>query len=338
MRGLRGAFWLYYSINLLRAALGISEVGNAHGLRAAVKIVFIYLLVPKVCKHGLPPYIHTVLNHTLVFQKHAHVAFVSNFADCTGVSDSLNDLVSRGLLTFDSSVIQSPRTRRFHNVSREVFPWDNHNELWMTSALRFFVLEDLLRVQGWDEVLHVEADNLLFAQIDRLAPILREHYPMAATPLSAGESYITASVLWVSHLKHLMGLNDYLLHLAEGKVALEAAQQRLAAAKEEADPPGYPFDSNVWREYTTWLRRYACCKVGGVAPDEDNRGIKPYAINEMTMLAYYHVHHAQTLRLLPIIPPAPPVAPLSAHPRRYPQKRHFGDLNDYTPNGRRTGK
>ena len=52
----------------------------------------------------------------------------------------------------------------------------------------------------------------------------------------------------------------------------------------------------------------------GVEPDEHGRGIKPFAINEMSMLAYYHELHPKELKLLPVVPVHDYLLNLSVHP------------------------
>lgn len=372
--------WILSCVFLLIVAI---ESVSEHSSKEKPRIVFVYFMVKTYCEGGLPEYIQHTLNHTLATQQpQSEVVLVSNFRDCfndTSIVGSLplyRELAALGLVLTDSTAVVSDRTRRFHNLSREVFAWDNKNELWMTSALRFFILEDVMAAKGWQEALHVEADNLLFARVHTLVPALRQ-YPLAATPLAATESLVTASVFWVSELRHLRTFTSFLLRLAEGKVDLEAAQaaaqanasiaaapsaaptrtaiageervvgrsshglQRppprlplAGAAKRAAAPPrGYPFADNVYVDYVTWLRPFACCKVGGVAADERNLGLKPYAINEMSMLAFFRLHSQlrsadrQSLLLnLPVVPPH------AAYPRR-PTRRGFIDLSQFAPQG-----
>lgn len=363
-----------------------------------LRIVFVYFMVKSYCEYGLPEYIHHTLNHTLVSQQpRAEVVLVSNFQDCYNDSSamltqhsSFRELIQHGLHLEDSVKFMSQRSQRFLNLSREVFAWDNKNELWMTSALRFFILEDLMVNKGWDEVLHIEADNLLYVRAHKLLPILRQHYPLAATPLAASESLVTASIFWIGGVRHLHTLTDFLLKLSEGKVDLEAAQAAAAAAAtaastnntsltrhvheavavdpallqrsaknrmsqqsrqhHQAQPPvadtptakrvaprGYPHEQNIYIDYVTWLRPFACCKVGGIAADERNLGLKPYAINEMSMLAFFRLytqlHSANYQSLLVNLPVIPMYA---TYPRR-PMRRGFVDISGFAPNGPSVG-
>ena len=72
----------------------------------------------------------------------------------------------------------------------------------------------------------------------RILSILRLGYSsLAATPLNANLSFITASVLWIGSLAAILRFNDYLLGLGSNT-------------------------GNSWKEYLKWLRLYACCRPG----------------------------------------------------------------------------
>lgn len=382
-----------------------------------LNIVFAYFVVKSYCDEGLPEYLYVTLNHTLVTQQpQSKVILLSNFHDCSNSSwihgsgnSKFEYLKQRGLQLEDSTKIMSDRSRLFLNLSREVFAWDNKNELWMTSALRFFLIEDLMSNKGWQEVLHLEADNLLYIQAHKIVLLLRKHYPLAATPLAASESLITASVFWIAALRHLHTFTTFLLDIAKGKVDLEAAQhaqelstsenmdlapivssspspsptfqpttapsKRFAStdmrkfdannqrqhsrsphilspsqqSKQKQLPKEYPFAQNVYLDYVTWLRPFACCKVGGVAADERNLGLKPYAINEMSMLAFFRVHSLQAngrplLENLPVVPMYPkypkPHVLMSGRGQSihgFANRRGFVDVSIFAPHGAATG-
>ena len=83
-----------------------------------------------------------------------------------------------------------------------------------TSALRFFYLEDLMIEYNFREIIHIEADNMLYGKMTNMLDILRKDYVgIAATPLTARKTFITASVFWVANLRSLRHFNDYLYGL-----------------------------------------------------------------------------------------------------------------------------
>jgi hypothetical protein len=191
----------------------------------------------------------------------------------------------------------SERTAAFLNASAGIFQTDNLGELWITSALRFFLLEDMMVTKGYNELVHAEADNMLYGRYTTILPVLRAYYPMAVTPLNTRKSLFTASVFWVSNVAHLRRFNDFLLALAFNK-------------------------DLVFDKYLDWLYIYFCCKQGGVRPNADGMGIKPFAINEMSMLAYYHELHPAIMKLLPAVAQY-----------KYVSTRNIPNVNIYTPKG-----
>ena len=93
---------------------------------------------------------------------------------------------------------------------------------------------------------------------------------------------MTASVFWVGDAQALYAFNSWLLALSNET-------------------------SSEFLEYLSWLRPKACClslAKGGVYPDKDGNGIRPFAVNEMTMLAFYHEANFKKkyLLLLPLLP------------------------------------
>jgi hypothetical protein len=224
----------------------------------------------------------------------------SNYAQCEQIGKTVASV--RGLIQIDTTTIESLATKQFANMSTAVFESDYAGELWMTSALRFFILEDIMTSRGYSEMLHVEADNTLYGRLTSLLPTLRKGYPLAATPLTANKFLITASVFWVSSPHALAHFNSYMMGLITNK-------------------------DNSYRQYLAWMRRYACCKKGGVDPDENGNGIKPYAINEMSMLGNYHQVHPNLFKLLP-------VAPVFGG---YLNRRPFCNVSEFAPGGKEVG-
>lgn len=232
-------------------------------------------------------------------QPDCDVVLASNFADCSTIANNVRNISQ--LLMVDTTKITSNRTLLFANKSTSIFQSDRSNELWTTSALRFFIMEDLMLSFNYTEMMHIEADNLLFGQLTSILDVLKKGYPLAATPLNANKSFITASVLWIGSLHAIIQFNDFLLAL------------------------GMQIDES-WKSYLKWLRQFACCRHGGVDPDEHGKGIKPFAINEMSMLAYYHELYPQSLKLLPVVP---------VH--NYVLNRFVCNMSEFGPGGTEVG-
>ena len=111
--------------------------------------------------------------------------------------------------------------------------------------------------KGYFEMMHVEADNLLYGKLTDILDILRSGYPtLAATPLNANKSFITASVLWIASFKAIYKFNNYLLgmglNIDNVFVLLQQRTKFLIFLIMQG-----------WKKYLKWLRQYACCKRGG---------------------------------------------------------------------------
>lgn len=266
-----------------------------------VPLVYIYLM-GKECE-VFPDYIkHSLLQAVRTQKNVMDVILISNFKECPSIFDSIKDIPF--LLTVDSDVIASNATKTFDEMSEGLFSGIHFPFLWKSSALRLFLLLDFMQLYHHDEALHIEADNLLYHPLNHEAlTVLRQHYPLALTVLTANRSMMTASVLWVAQIKHLIELINYLTLLAQ---------------RQNPD----------WQHYINFLRRYACCKKGGIEPDPNTGlGIKPYALNEMSMLANYQSLHEDVLKGLPLLPAYP----------AYPKMRYFTDLSSYAPGGQYVG-
>lgn len=89
---------------------------------------------------------------------------------------------------------------------------------------------------------------------------------------------------------------------------------------------GSPYNES-WRDYVNYLRRFEWTRKGGIEPNEWGQRIKPFAVNEMTMLAYYAEIHYSYLRYLPVLP----------YYADYHWRKPFCDLNTFQPGGKFTG-
>jgi hypothetical protein len=255
---------------------GSTEASTSRDNANRLPIVYVYTVVPAMCKYGMPSYIVHSLEQAIFSQPDCDVIMTSNYHECSYIEKNIKHIPQ--LIMKDASLIASPRTKEFANLSTNILAVDYGSELWLTSALRFFILEDLMITQNYTELVHVEADNLLYGRFTSILPALRSGYPsLAATPLTSHKVFVTASVFWINNLQALQRFNDYLLALAKNT-------------------------NNQWKGYLTWIRPYGCCKAGGVDPDENGQGIKPFAINEMSMLGHYHHILPNELKLFPLLP------------------------------------
>jgi len=57
---------------------------------------------------------------------------------------------------------------------------------------------------------------------------------------------------------------------------------------------------NQWERYLHWTRKWACCKVGSTyLRDSKGNGIRPGAVNEVSILSFYHNIYPNELEFFP---------------------------------------
>lgn len=324
----------------------------------AVPIVYVFKISTIACsRYTFPAYIVHTLQQAVMSQPDSDVIMASNYAECP--NSNLTVAAIPGVTLVDTSLIASPRTLEFVNTSADVFQSDGRHELWITSALRFLNLEDIMRELNLTEIFHVEADNLLYGQLSFLSPAFRASYPaLAATPLTANKYFLTASLFWVPTLAHLVHFNDFLLRIGRtvkgsdrgisetswhGSGAgdgtrllpVEASTDPNATAHPTAQPTPAPTPvPGYYGQYIDYLRPKACCRWGGPGHPRDENGtllpghtgIKPFMINEMSLLAFYKQLFPGRLLALPVVPQVP-----------YNLNRWVCNMSEFGPLGREVG-
>jgi len=294
-------------------------------------IVYVYTVSKVFCEYGMPTYIKYSLQQSLLTQHDAEVILVANYAECPLLKTHVDLL--EGVVQIDTKNMQSNRLRLFHNRSTEIFQDDGAgNNLWVTSALRFFLLENMMISKGMAEVMHIEADNMLYGSFTEIIDVFRKGYlKLAATPLNTNKTFMTASVLWIADLDAIRHFNDFLLALALNTMTGIKLQQEwmdklteIKIADKFSDFKGKP--KAMWNLYLHWIRPYSCCKRGGVQQDADGKGIKRFAINEMSLMGFYHKIIPDRFQLLPVVPEYP-----------YMTNRHVMNISEFGPRGRESG-
>ena len=253
--------WLVIISSLMWTIICKEQISIITANYTRLPVVFVYTVDPYVCNNGLPVYIKVSLEQAIEHQPDCDVILLSNYDECPQILILANTV--NHLIKLDVNDTMSTKTRDFIVLSSKIFQQDN--PLWVTSALRFFYLEDLMVAYNYRELIHIEADNMLYGKMTSILEILRKDYiGIAATPLTARKTFITASVFWVANLGSLRHFNDYLYGLGSNT-------------------------TGQWSEYSTYMKIYHGGKKGGVDPDQNGVGIKPYAINEMSMMGFYKV-------------------------------------------------
>ena len=276
----------------------ISNQSTIDQYNSKFPIVLVHLVSKKGCHRTLPIYIKYSIQQAIKTQIDCQIILISNFNEC---NDTLKAQLSsiKYLKLIDIDTISSNKTTKSLTYITKFFSHEEKDEnirkLWIYSAFRFFVLEDLIRKYDYKSVLHLEADNMLYVPIINLLPGLYRFYPsLAATILDARSTFITASVLWVPSLSAIETFNNFIITVLNN-------------------------ETDVFHDYTSWLKKHHCCKRG-------TNLVKPAALNEMSLIAYYYRTYPQQFMLFPILPTA-----------NYVTNRFTTNLTAYSVDGNKVG-
>ena len=130
-------------------------------------ILYVYTVTARSCARGLPDYIKTSLEQALLSQPDCDVIMASNYAECATIEIVINSIPN--VIKLDITKIASERSVLFAKVCSRMFEANTNGDLWVTSAQRFFSMEDFMVQSGRTEMLHVEADNLLYGKVSELS-------------------------------------------------------------------------------------------------------------------------------------------------------------------------
>jgi hypothetical protein len=148
----------------ITAMLVVELVLSNENAKARLSIVYIYTVVPSECQWGLPNYIKVSLEQAVLSQPDCDIVMASNYAECKGLDAMIDNIPN--VIKYDTYLISSNRSIEFANVSSVMFKANSmNNYLWIASAQRFFTMEDYMISKGCSEMIHVEADNLLYGKV-----------------------------------------------------------------------------------------------------------------------------------------------------------------------------
>ncbi len=297
-----------------------------------IPIVFVYTVSKTHCESGIPHYIMYSVQQALLTQRDSELIFISNYKECPKSKSQMNLLGN--IVQVDTDSLVSERFEVFRNRSVEIFQSDaTGNDLWVSSALRLFQLESLMITHNLAEVMHIEADNMLYGSLSHLIDVFRKGYRnLAATPLNTSKTFITASVLWIANPAAIRDFNSYLLAIVTNTMmpwklpSIWGSRLKELIIKDEfADSKGKP--KAMWDLFLSWIRPHSCCKKrGGIQQNSEGKGIRPYAINEMSLMAFYHELYPDRFQLLPVLPVFP-----------YIVNRHVINITIFAPGGSEVG-
>ena len=134
--------------------------------------MFFYSII--ACKK-LPRHIQYTINQAIYTQHDCcEIYLITDCAHKCGRSQCSRLKFDPRLNTIHLPQLQSNKTKLYTSKYHRVFAAGG---LWKSSALRFFALEDFMRMKGIDALLQVEADNLLYISMkNETLPLLIRGY------------------------------------------------------------------------------------------------------------------------------------------------------------------
>lgn len=258
------------------------------------------ICVRKNGREGLPLYVvHSIEQTIRVHGGEVNIVLLTNAMECnvktvhpsTFTTSQEIELLSKVMvvdtraLKLESekamkaeSMLQVTLFDHIFNKSNPANSDDADGHLYLTSLARFIHLEGLMTVSKkgslkcvdgrtvppLQELLLVESDNLLFADITAMLPRIRESYFHLAGVIQSNMNLV-GSVLYVANEMAITKFNTFVSDMAHNATKFE--------------------------EFTTYCAYHQNRKrVPGGLPPYDHRGwgLPRYAVNEMSILLYYH--------------------------------------------------
>lgn len=267
-------------------------------------IMYLYVIEnPSVCDSVLSDYISHALHQAKVSNPHSDVIFGTNILSCSAFNSIFQPDYIADVILIDITPLKGEKTLQFESIFDSIIKTHDDSsgkqmfkpDLWLYSALRFFIMEDIMSSYNISSIIHVEADNMLYGDTSLVVNELTTRYnsSLVATPLNTRILFITASILWVPSVSVLKSFNDFIIELVQNKRNLDSY--------------------GSWTAYMKFLLSRGGKKKDGT--------VSMYAINEMSMLAFYREMHMDRFLLFPVIPHY-----------QFPVHKFFANLNLYVPN------
>lgn len=259
-------------------------------------IVFVHTTIPGSCG-PLPDHLKASLLQAQLASKNgttARVVILGNFKQCRWALDELKnggDADLKRIITAESMSMKSVMTQEWEKLVRNLVPKGTANEdLLLTSLYRYFMLDDYMTFNNiTGNVLHLDADTMLYSDPATFESSLRTGYPRLGLTPSIHRRFLSASSLYVGSRAALRKMNAFFAGVASNKTSPGA-------------PHGAPTGLS---QYANWLRSFACCKPlsqGGLLSHNGVEGVRPWAVNDMTLLAFYRSRNHGEVRLFPLLP------------------------------------
>ena len=283
------------------------RIGLCADVTSTISIVYFYYNELNRC---LPIYMNDTLRQAYLTNNDIDIILISNIYQCNDANDNKNYWLWKipKIKVIDTNTIISNTTQYWLNISSSLFfkttsqhnnndKYYPQNPLWTTSTYRFFYIYDFMIKYNYTTIIHCESDTLLYGNLNMIKKQLLSIPKLAATPLSWKNNmklFTTASMFIINDIHSLRKLLDFFIRLSESHQLVDY-DKRMYFLNNHTD--------SYWFDYLKWLRKLTCCvKSSKYLPDKNGLGLKPFAINEMSMLTYFGIKYHQDLHYLPILP------------------------------------
>jgi len=241
----------------------------------------------------------------------AKVVILGNFKQCRWALDELKnggDAELKKITTVESMGIKSSTTQEWEKLVRNIVPKGTANEdLLLTSLYRYFMLEDYMAYNNiTGHVLQLDADTMLYSDPATFGTSLRKGYPRLGLAPSIHRRFLSASTMYIGSRSALRKMNAFFAYVASNKTGVVSGGGNLGMNNPlEATSSTAPVQTGL-QQYASWLRSFACCKAvsqGGLLSLNGVEGVRPWAVNDMTLLAFYRLKLGhREVGLFPLLP------------------------------------
>lgn len=136
-------------------------------------IVFVYI------GEKLPNYLSITTAQARLFNKSAQIFLIANESSLNSHPSLVHELQSFGVQFIPCEHLNNSEQ---HTAFEHRFSSLNISGYWKHTTERFFYLDDLMQQYNLKDVFQVEADVMLYIDLEKCLPILHKYYPGMAAP------------------------------------------------------------------------------------------------------------------------------------------------------------
>ena len=174
-------------------------------LYAAASIVFVHI------GPQLPSYLPIALKQARLFNPHSDLYLIANERALANLSKEIKE--SRPLCISCESLPKGPFHKKFAKKSKldKTF----RKGFWTFTTERFFYLAELIEKRKLTDVFHLENDVMLYADLEELLPIFKEHYSNKIGATFDNDERCIPGFLYISNYAPIERLIDFIAQKAQ---------------------------------------------------------------------------------------------------------------------------